>query len=458
MRTVALLLVVLVLALPPASAQAPALAPLVPEGVHVAYGSDPARTMTVMWHIRTSGAGQWTTSGLNLHVEYGTTAAYGLSAHAMPRPSPSLFSVAFVAFLHGLEPATEYHYRVGSENTGWTKSMTFRTAPLNATSFVVTAYGDQGVGRTATREPDAASPPARAVKAALDADPVLHLHPGDLSYGDWETWARHVEPLASRVPYMSALGNHDGDEERDLKEYIARMVMPSAPGAHYYAFTYGHARFVSLDTEAWCVQSISRGSGDHYGCTDQVNPAQLAFIEREFAAARADPDIRFLIPFFHKPMVSDGRHGGQARIVEAWGALFEKYRPEIVIQAHDHLYERSKPMVAGKGVDPHGSVYVVTGGGGRSLYDFRNATAPDWEAARAKEHHVVAMRFDGDVVNVTAIGLDGKILDAFTVPSLADHVSAGAGSPTRATPDIGFAWAALVAALAVALRARPRAR
>ena len=44
------------------------------------------------------------------------------------------------------------------------------------------------------------------------ADFVLHY--GDLAYAmgtgtDWEAWARQNEPLATRVPYMVSVGNHE---------------------------------------------------------------------------------------------------------------------------------------------------------------------------------------------------------------------------------------------------------
>ena len=48
----------------------------------------------------------------------------------------------------------------------------------------------------------------------FDAD--LALMVGDLSYatgyaGLWDNWMNMIEPLASRVPYMTAQGNHEKD-------------------------------------------------------------------------------------------------------------------------------------------------------------------------------------------------------------------------------------------------------
>ena len=57
--------------------------------------------------------------------------------------------------------------------------------------------------------------------------------------------------------------------------------------------------------------------------------------------------------------------------------LFDTYGVDLVFAGHDHNYERSLPMVNGNVVngfeepdfiDPAGTIYVVTAGGGNFLY------------------------------------------------------------------------------------------
>ena len=72
-------------------------------------------------------------------AESGCSGSVGKTASLHPPPAPPR------EFPPGdLKPATEYFYIVGDESYGWTKEVSFRTAPdvLSPISFV--AFGDQG--------------------------------------------------------------------------------------------------------------------------------------------------------------------------------------------------------------------------------------------------------------------------------------------------------------------------
>jgi hypothetical protein len=459
-RTPQVLLATFIIALLAASSAAaqPSAGPM---GLHIAYGADPKTSMTVMFLLPSGMEDTAWSAGAPVVIQFGTSASLGEQLPVFERPAPYAQPwIPYAVALTGLQPGTTYHYRVGSDVAGWSSIETFKTAPAAPEPFTVTVWGDQGPGQYATMPSTDTSEKAadKVVAQALKVAPDLHIHPGDLSYDDWDGWHRTVEPLAKNVPFMVSLGNHDGDEERELRQYEARMVMPTPPGVHYYGFTYGNVRFVSLDTEAWCVLRASTSNpyaGAHYGCTPEPNEAQLEFIRKEFQAARDDPSIDFLVPFFHKPIVSDGRHGPTQGLVKWWLPLLDEFKPELVLQAHDHLYERSHPVV-NFSVDPLGSVYLVSGGAGKSLYAFRNATPPAWEAARSASYHLVSLRFDGQVINGTAIGADGAVLDTFQVSSLRSRMANATPpeTPHVSSPVPGVVWAGLVLALSAVLSRR----
>lgn len=461
---------ILPLLVPIAAAQLPtAQGDVVPWGLHVAYGVDPRTSASIGW-LQPRNADQLAAlENRRVVVEYGPTPAYGMYAHVEARPFQGVAAeTPFAAFLTGLQPNTTYHYRIGSTVPGWSPDHTFKTAPETPTRFTVTVYGDQGTGRNlaADRASLAGTPEShpsrRVVAAALSEKPDLHLHVGDLSYDDWDEWQALIEPLAADVPYMVVAGNHDIDEERNLKEYDARMVMPSAAGTYYYAFTYGSVRFIGLDSENACERGFSQyepAAGVYYGCGKDPRPnqAQIRFLAQELARARADPDIRFVVPFLHRPLYSDGEHGSTASLQEWWGPLFDEYKPELVLAGHDHLYERSKPLVGGA-PNPAGSTHIVTGGAGHGLYDFQNETLREWEAARAKAYHYMVLEFDGDTLRATAKDLDGNVIDAFTLASHAQTWDEGAKPmapsrvPSLATPVSGLL--VLAVALHVARRSK----
>jgi hypothetical protein len=457
-----------ILLLPSAQAQLPsAQAQAVPWGIHVAYGVDPSDTVIVAWLQPRNAEQLASAENRRVVVEYGTTTDYGMVAHIQTRPYNGLATqTPFAAILAGLEPGTTYHYRIGSTVPGWSPDYTFTTAPRGPANFTVTAYGDQGTGRSPQEDPPSTlgtasnHPSRRIVDSVRTESPNLHLHLGDLSYDDWDEWQAIIEPLAAEVPYMVAAGNHDIDEERNIKEYDARMVMPSAVGTYYYAFTYGHVRFIALDSENWCERTFAQyqpSAGVYYSCGDdpQPNLAQLSFLERELALARSDPEIRFIVPFFHRPVLSDGRHGSHPMLQALWRPLFDHYKPELVLAGHDHLYERSLPVVNNQ-PQVGGTTYVVSGGAGHGLYQFQNETMRDWEAARASVYHYTVLHVTPDAIHLVAKDLDGKVIDEVTLTSNAETWQAGLEVPPPAKMPFATLLGGLIALLAaVLLRRRP---
>jgi hypothetical protein len=75
-------------------------------------------------------------------------------------------------------------------------------------------------------------------------------------------------------------------------------------------------------------------------------------------------------------MFSSSVHGSDADVLAARGALvplYDKYSVDLVINGHDHDYERSKPLRAGTPpsgapVVGQGTTYVVSAGAGADAY------------------------------------------------------------------------------------------
>src|SRR5205814_9041920 len=63
------------------------------------------------------------------------------------------------------------------------------------------------------------------------------------------------------------------------------------------------------------------------------------------------------IVYFHRPLYSSGdRHGSDFRLRDALEPIFVKQKVSVVLNGHDHFYERVKPQ---KGI-----AYFVVGSGG----------------------------------------------------------------------------------------------
>jgi hypothetical protein len=131
--------------------------PTLPWGLHLAYGSDPATSMTVGWSTRDPVAGSV--------VRYGVAAAPGGAAEldqaaagnasTFQPPGSARPQDLHLVRLTGLLPGTTYAYAVGSDAAGSDSSalFDFTTAPeaTQATEWAPTLaiFGDMGISANA---------------------------------------------------------------------------------------------------------------------------------------------------------------------------------------------------------------------------------------------------------------------------------------------------------------------
>ncbi len=133
--------------------------------------------------------------------------------------------------LHDLSLSSAYFYRVGAALSGpgrMSKTYRFVTSPgVGAdieTDFF--AFGDLGWGAPFVSQAEQQPPSVETmnnIRAILDERiasqterPSMVLHIGDISYGRgisliWEMFMQQIEPIASALPWMISLGNHEYD-------------------------------------------------------------------------------------------------------------------------------------------------------------------------------------------------------------------------------------------------------
>ena len=87
------------------------------------------------------------------------------------------------------------------------------------------------------------------------------------------------------------------------------------------------------------------------------------------ADLRAHP-ARCTLALWHDPVFSSGLNGGSFSYRPLWDALYAA-GAELVLNGHDHDYERFAPQDPGGAYDPaHGIRQIVVGTGGFSHYSF----------------------------------------------------------------------------------------
>jgi predicted MPP superfamily phosphohydrolase len=182
--------------------------------------------------------------------------------------------------------------------------------------------------------------------------------------------------LDAGVKFYASLGNHDAREQRFYKLF-------NMGGNLYYTF---NAR---PDICFFMFES-----------TYPV-PEQIAWLEKELKASSSN----WKIVVFHHPLYSSGdRHGSDTELRDVLEPLFVKYNVSVVLNGHDHFYERVKPQ---KGIQ-----YFVVGSGGQlragNIDKSSGITAKGFDTDQA----FMAAEIVGDEMYFNAISRTGQTVDS----------------------------------------------
>jgi len=180
---------------------------------------------------------------------------------------------------------------------------------------------------------------------------------------------------------MVSLGNHEMEAWYSPDGYGGQQKRFDFPGAAasatpptYYSFTYGNVGIVSLDANDVSYE-IPANNGYSGG-------AQTAWLAATLKALRANPQVDFIVAYFHHcAYCTCTTHGSEGGVRQFWTPLFDQYSVDLVINGHNHIFERTDPIKNGSptGAAPigatvtpatQGTTYIAAGGGGVSLYKF----------------------------------------------------------------------------------------
>ena len=322
------------------------------------------------------------------------------------------------ATIGGLSPATPYSYDLRIDGADLTPGAVdqLRTAPARGAGTVrFVAFGDSGTG-------SAAQSGLAAIIAGDTFD--FSLHAGDVAYSNGtfaEFDARFFPAYGAwlrKRAFFPSIGNHD-DRTAYATPYRSLFVLPEngwTPAfpdhaERYYSFDYGPLHIVVLDTERAFLSSTR-------------HEEQRAWLETDLRAAQSQP---WRIALFHRSPYSSGAgHGSELAVRQTFAPLFERYGVQFVISGHEHDYERSVPW---REAGDQAVTYLVTGGGGASLYA---SGVSAWTALSRSVHHYMRATVSPDRALVEAVGLDGAVFDSFTLDRLQQ-----AGDVTP--PDVSIA-------------------
>lgn len=273
----------------------------------------------------------------------------------------------------------EYYFTANSERITQTYTFTTKRDLSGDDPLRVAVVGDFG-GFTTDE--------LRVVTQIMFWNPDILLTTGDNAYetGTLDEFQVNVfkpyQAIFPEVPVYPSMGNHDYTTDAGAPyKSIFELPQGNSGNEDYYSFNYDYVHFVVINSNL-----------DY-----SVGSEQYTWLEDDLANA----DEQWKIVYFHHPVFSSGEHGSTAGMDTVLAPLFSTYDVDLVLNGHDHDYERMSKV--------DGVLYVVTGGGGKSLYD--EVLVNPYSKFFLSEYHFVGLIINYHELKLKAIDKRGYVFD-----------------------------------------------
>ncbi|KOO52378.1 purple acid phosphatase family protein [Viridibacillus arvi] len=283
----------------------------------------------------------------------------------------------------GLKADTEYYFRVGdASKSSWSEVGTFETAPSKG-AFTFIDLAD-----TQAKTEEEAVLSAETISKAMDKIPNAEfiVHNGDLlddgvKEEQWDWLLGHSQKSLLNTTLVPSAGNHEDENYAFIDHFNLDTPKKSATktGA-YYSYDYSNAHFVVLN---------SNEDSEKYA---NFSEKQVEWLKKDVKAAKAK-GAKWIIVNIHKGPYTTSNHATDDDIMGPNGVrnqiapLMAKLDIDFVLQGHDHIYARTKPINS-KGtvskiqkisetklgqkieytVNPDGSIYLIPATAGPKVY------------------------------------------------------------------------------------------
>lgn len=239
-------------------------------------------------------------------------------------------------------------------------------------------------------------------------DEVVEEHPdavvyttGDNAYpsGTYDDLVRCYDPSWGRHKERTrpVVGNHDFGERQGAGHYRYWGEAGGPFDRYYYSYDVGTWHVIVLNSECHRV-----------GCRlDDPDGDQVEWLLDDLAST----DAECTVALWHNPRWSSGRYGNDPEYDTFWEILYE-HGVEIVLNGHEHLYERFAPLDPSGAEDPSGGIRQFTvGTGGGNLRGFDEDDVQPGSEARGSAHGVLAFELGDGEYSWEFLAVDG---DEFT--------------------------------------------
>ena len=214
--------------------------------------------------------------------------------------------------------------------------------PANGSPYTVIAVGDGASGETNA---------TNVVNMVASRNPNLLLYLGDVyekgSVAEFFNWYGNSGSNFSAFKSITdpTIGNHEYSSSSSAVGYF--NYWDNIP--NYYSFNANGWHFISLNSNYTRVG------------VDQNSP-QYQWLQQDLAANSNSCTI----VYFHHPLFNIGPEGSTSQISPIWSLLVAN-KVEIVLNGHDHTYQRWVPMDGSGQPIANGTTEFVVGGSGHGL-------------------------------------------------------------------------------------------
>ncbi len=234
------------------------------------------------------------------------------------------------------------------------------------------------------------------------------LHTGDVAYNKGKESEliknfENVYSLRIRQNFWPSPGNHDYATD-SLAPYLKYFELPENalnPGEteRYYSVDIKGVHLIALDTN----EPLTRIS-------DEVEDDMADWLTDDLSNHSSSDKI---IVFFHHPPFNTGGHEPDLEVRTKLVPIFEEYGVDLVLSGHDHSYQRTCKLVM-LGGEPtcseEGIPYVISGGGGKALYEIQ-AQQPEYFEFAKSTFNYVRLTVNKNIL-LEAVDLDGEVIDS----------------------------------------------
>jgi hypothetical protein len=191
-------------------------------------------------------------------------------------------------------------------------------------------------------------------------------------------WGRHLartKPSVGNHEYYAPVKKSSSYHENAADYFAYFGTAAGEPSKGYYSYDLGNWHIVVLNSCLEHKPAVWKATGEREKQVECVGPGpvQEQWLRDDLAAPENQSVCT--LAYWHHPRFSSGNHGDNPSVATLWNTLYEA-GADVVLNGHDHDYERFAPQNPQGLPDPEQGIrQFVVGTGGAAFTAFKSVKA-----------------------------------------------------------------------------------